>query len=221
MRVRNRFLGFVFQFHHLLPEFSAVENVMMPGLVGGVGHSEMRGRATRLLEEVGLKERADENTHRFADALQAASAGAYQAVLKPVEGTMLTVLRDTSDAVSQAVSDGVEFHEILRLAVDAAQESVRRTPELLPVLAEAGVVDAGGRQARVAEALLGGQDLVGGLGLDAEVVQVVEVAVGPGGAGDLEALGHDLPGRHDREYANKKAEADRRFIINDEFVHDS
>ncbi len=59
--VRNRMVGFVFQFHHLLPEFTAVENVMMPGLIGGRSKSEMRKRAHELLETVGLSHR---ETHR-------------------------------------------------------------------------------------------------------------------------------------------------------------
>jgi lipoprotein-releasing system ATP-binding protein len=56
---RNRTLGFVFQFHHLLPEFSALENVMMPLLIGRVPTREARAVAGRLLEELGLTERAD------------------------------------------------------------------------------------------------------------------------------------------------------------------
>ncbi len=59
--VRNRMIGFVFQFHHLLPEFTAVENVMMPGMIGGRPKNEMRDRAVRLLELVGLSHR---QTHR-------------------------------------------------------------------------------------------------------------------------------------------------------------
>jgi len=57
-RFRNRKIGFVFQFHHLLPEFSALENVMMPLLIGGVGRREAQGRAQDLLQLVGLAPRA-------------------------------------------------------------------------------------------------------------------------------------------------------------------
>src|ERR1051325_4395260 len=59
--VRNRDIGFVFQFHHLLPEFTALENVMIPGLIQGRPKREMEKRANALLEEVGLLARA---THR-------------------------------------------------------------------------------------------------------------------------------------------------------------
>lgn len=62
---RNKTIGFVFQFHHLLPEFAAIENVMMPGLIGmsrsqgGMGsrHEEIKRKAERLLDEMGLSER--------------------------------------------------------------------------------------------------------------------------------------------------------------------
>ena len=59
--VRNREIGFVFQFHHLLPEFDALENVMLPGLIQGRPRREMEKRAKALLEEVGLAARG---THR-------------------------------------------------------------------------------------------------------------------------------------------------------------
>jgi lipoprotein-releasing system ATP-binding protein len=56
-RFRNASLGFVFQFHHLLPEFSALENVMMPGLLRGLGFGETRERAAAILAEVELSHR--------------------------------------------------------------------------------------------------------------------------------------------------------------------
>lgn len=56
--IRNRDIGFVFQFHHLLPEFNALENVMMPGLIQGRNRRAMERRARQLLEEMGLAERA-------------------------------------------------------------------------------------------------------------------------------------------------------------------
>jgi lipoprotein-releasing system ATP-binding protein len=56
---RNRTIGFVFQFHHLLPEFSAAENVAMPLLIGRHPEDEARRRALELLEEVGLRQRGD------------------------------------------------------------------------------------------------------------------------------------------------------------------
>ena len=56
---RNRHIGVVFQFHHLLPEFTAIENVMMPALIGGMDRGEATARATELLELVGLSERAN------------------------------------------------------------------------------------------------------------------------------------------------------------------
>src|SRR5580658_6305291 len=55
--LRNRTIGFVFQFHHLLPEFNALENAMMPGLVQGRPRREVETRARALLEEVGLAQR--------------------------------------------------------------------------------------------------------------------------------------------------------------------
>lgn len=56
---RNRYIGFVFQFHHLLPEFTAVENVMLPALIGGANPEEARQKAGEFLREVGLGDRLD------------------------------------------------------------------------------------------------------------------------------------------------------------------
>ena len=58
-RFRNKHIGFVFQFHQLLPEFTALENVMMPAYIAGTSHKEAKQRAMELLDFMGLSERAD------------------------------------------------------------------------------------------------------------------------------------------------------------------
>ncbi|MDR2714223.1 MAG: DAK2 domain-containing protein [Coriobacteriales bacterium] len=80
----------------------------------------------------------------IASALARSVEVAFGAVRKPVEGTILTVLRDTADAAHQAAEDKLEAKEALLFVSEEAFASVRRTPDLLPVLKENGVVDAGG-----------------------------------------------------------------------------
>jgi uncharacterized protein len=78
--------------------------------------------------------------------MRRATDAAYQAVLRPVEGTILTVVRAATEAVEAAYQDGEEsLPVLLERAGAAAREAVEETPELLPVLKEAGVVDAGGQ----------------------------------------------------------------------------
>jgi uncharacterized protein len=80
----------------------------------------------------------------LAQALASASDAAYSAVMRPVEGTILTVVREASSGAGAAAAAGASLLGVLEAARAAGGEALARTPELLAVLAEAGVVDAGG-----------------------------------------------------------------------------
>lgn len=81
----------------------------------------------------------------LAQALGEARNTAYKGVVRPVEGTILTVAKDMAAAAETAVAEKTEIVEILEMLVDAADKSVNHTPELLPILKQAGVVDSGGK----------------------------------------------------------------------------
>ena len=118
-----------------------------------VTHSSLmgaRGNSGVILSQIlrGLCEGVDTaeqfTTELLATSLERSVVVAYQAVRKPVEGTILTVLHDTALAARAAFTEGAPRAEALRRTSAAAFDSVRRTPELLPILKENGVVDAGG-----------------------------------------------------------------------------
>ena len=91
-----------------------------------------------------LKTAQTSGAQRVAEALKAASAAAYEAVLKQIEGTILTVVRETAEAATKAANEGASLVVMLRDARNAGRKALDNTPELLPVLKDAGVVDAGG-----------------------------------------------------------------------------
>ena len=80
----------------------------------------------------------------LADALVRGKEVAYKAVMKPVEGTILTVIRESSEALRDKVTDKMEIEKAMSILIEEAKASLERTPELLPVLKEVGVVDSGG-----------------------------------------------------------------------------
>lgn len=93
----------------------------------------------------GLDKKATFTAADLAAAFEEASRLAYRAVLKPVEGTILTVVRETAEAAQRSAERGDDLVTLLQEVVIAARQSVERTPELLPTLKQAGVVDAGGQ----------------------------------------------------------------------------
>ncbi len=80
----------------------------------------------------------------LAQAFKAGSETAYKAVMRPVEGTILTVIRESSAALNQKVKEGMSIEKTLEILLQEANASLNRTPELLPILKEVGVVDSGG-----------------------------------------------------------------------------
>ncbi|MBM4448347.1 MAG: DAK2 domain-containing protein [Chloroflexi bacterium] len=126
---------------------AAVAQAMAKGaLMGARGNSGvilsqiLRGLAQNLAAKESF------NAADLASALQESSVMAYKGISNPVEGTMLTVIKDVAKAVAAEVaSNGRDLVSVMEAAVNAAGESVANTPNLLEVLREAGVVDAGGQ----------------------------------------------------------------------------
>jgi len=127
-----------------------------PGMVevaGAISHGSLmgaRGNSGVILSQVlrglaaNFAEAGAVDGRTLADGLVAASEAAYRAVMAPVEGTILTVVRESSVAAEATAGGGGDLLAVAESAREAGGESLARTPELLPVLAEAGVVDAGG-----------------------------------------------------------------------------
>ena len=115
------------------------------GLMGARGNSGvilsqiLRGLA------YGLADKKDFSVRDLAIAAQEAYETALRGIIRPVEGTILTVMRATAESIRASSTHTDDILAVLSKAVEDARETTRRTPEMLPVLKEAGVVDAGGQ----------------------------------------------------------------------------
>jgi len=109
-----------------------------------------RGNSGVILSQIfrgfaeGLKDKSEADALDLAEAFLAGKDVAYKAVIKPVEGTILTVEREAAEALYEIAERGMPIDEALDIFLEEAEASLKRTPNLLPVLKEVGVVDSGG-----------------------------------------------------------------------------
>ncbi len=152
-------------------------------LIHGVAHGALmgaRGNSGVILSQIwrGFPRALDEKDvldgPTFVAAFAEARDTAYRGVVRPVEGTILTVAKDIASAAEEALTETDDPFTILELVVEAAGASVERTPDLLPVLKDAGVVDAGGKG--LFYVLEGMVRYMNGLPLDSAVASVRPLA---------------------------------------------
>lgn len=110
-----------------------------------------RGNSGVILSQIfrgfakGCTDKTELTSIDFCHAIKDASDTAYKAVMKPVEGTILTVIRKTGELAMDYTENEMPIHELLPILIKRAQETLDKTPEQLPQLKQAGVVDAGGK----------------------------------------------------------------------------
>ena len=125
--MRRQFLGFVYQYHHLLPEFSAIENVMLPQMLNGKSRAEARRRAAELLAMVQLKERADHRPGRL-------SGGEQQrvAIARAVANAPRVLLADEPTGNLDSSTADAVFRQLLGLVRETGMAALVAThnPEL-------------------------------------------------------------------------------------------
>ncbi len=135
-------------------EVSGCSTNNMPELCDAVAKGALRGARGNsgvILSQIlkGMTSVLAQNTEItakvFAKAFAAGTEIAYKAVTKPKEGTILTVVRAISESAEKAAKKNVELKDFFQAVIDAGEEMLKQTPEMLPVLKKAGVVDAGGR----------------------------------------------------------------------------
>ena len=92
----------------------------------------------------GLDGKTEVDAIGFSNAFEKGVEVAYKAVVHPVEGTILTVIRESSHVLHKSVKEGMSIEKAMDILIKEAKESLKRTPDLLPILKEVGVIDSGG-----------------------------------------------------------------------------
>lgn len=135
-------------------EVAALEDMDMENLARAISSGSLRGARgnsgvilSQLLRGFtkGIKHYEKVDTLLLAGAMQKAVETAYKAVIKPKEGTILTVAKGAAEKAAELAQTDVEMEEFLKEVIDHADYVLSQTPEMLPVLKEAGVVDSGGQ----------------------------------------------------------------------------
>ena len=106
---RNRHIGFIFQFHQLLPEFTALENVMMPALIGKMGQKEAKTRAEKLLIELGLKDRMSHKPNELSGGEKQRVAAARALMMSP-SGILADEPSGSGDETNKRELNGLLLH---------------------------------------------------------------------------------------------------------------
>ncbi len=121
------------------------KQIARDALLGARGNSGVILSQTLRGLAAGLENKRSFGAQDLAEAFQQASTFAYRAVLKPVEGTILTVVRESAEGARQSAERGDDLISLLQAVATTARQAVARTPDMLPTLKQAGVVDAGGQ----------------------------------------------------------------------------
>jgi len=134
---RNRTVGFVFQFHQLLPEFDALENVMMPALIGGIVRSKAVESARGLLEEVGLSHRLGHKPGQLSGGEQQRVAIARALIMGPemllADEPTGNLDSRTSDGIFHLLNDLHRRHNLTMVIVTHSRELARRLDRVVHI----------------------------------------------------------------------------------------
>ncbi len=126
----------------------------LPAIAGALSSGSLmgaRGNSGVILSQIfrgfakSIGDKKEINSRQFAVALQEGANTAYRAVMRPVEGTILTVAREAAEGAINGCYDTADIAAVLERAIEHGRVALSKTPELLPVLKHAGVVDAGGK----------------------------------------------------------------------------